>query len=87
MTPIPATARRGMMQASRGREVARALEALRAVAERRRKPSHLLTRREYVSTLAAEADLAGLPSGPEVAGAFGGWERARERAAADAEET
>lgn len=59
----------------------RILEALRTVAARRRKPSHVLTRREYASALADEPDLAGLPSGPEVARAFGGWERARERAA------
>lgn len=71
----------GTSAAKRERELRRALEALRAVAVRRRKPTHALTRREYASAVADEPELAGLPSGPEVARAFGGWERARERAA------
>ena len=86
MSAADAPSSRGATRASRRREVSRALEALRAVAERRRKPSYLLTRREYVTTVAADPELSGLPSGPEVAGAFGGWERAREQAAAAAEE-
>ena len=66
---------------ARDREIERVLEALRKVAARRRKPTHLLTRREYARALADEPDLAGLPSDPEVTHAFGGWERALERAA------
>jgi len=68
--------------AKREREISRALDALRTVAVRRHKSMDLLTRREYASVVAMDPELAGLPSGPEVAGAFGGWERARERAAA-----
>ena len=73
-------------RARREREVRRALEALRTVARRRHKPTPQLTRREYTIAVAIESDFAKLPSGLEVAGAFGGWERARERAAGLEEE-